>query len=106
MSIRLAAGKPLAPLCCERSLQWRMRRGACNDNGGDVTADALLQASLRHFGRHGLAAAQTALAEAELAAERGDTGGAALWRDICQMLDRRLAISRGSDTVKGTNKAI
>jgi len=45
---------------------------------------------LRHFARHGLAAAEQALIEAEAAATRGDETGATCWRDICAVLDRRL----------------
>lgn len=90
MSIRFAAPP--------HALPWRMnpaRARACghfaaNDNG-EATNRAAIEAALRHFARHGIAAAQSARKHAEEAIQAGDRDGARHWLDICHTLDRRLA---------------
>src|SRR5690606_16667035 len=62
-----------------------------NDNGGDGTDDAMLDAALRHFARHGLAAAQRARKQAEAAFFANDRQAYRWWLEICRMLDRRMA---------------
>jgi hypothetical protein len=62
-----------------------------NDNGMDDASDALFHAALRHFGRHGLAAAQRARKQAEAAFFAGDRQAYRWWLEICRALDRRMA---------------
>lgn len=71
---------------------------AANDN---LTAsqteenEALLAASLRLFAEHGLSAARKAHHNAEQCFHDGDRPGFHWWKQICLMLDRRLAMSLG-----------
>lgn len=91
-------------------LHWRLNWGAvrpralktprpANDDGAALAArnagandtdaqdDALLAAALRLFAAHGLSAAQRACEAAEIAAEGGDSAGAAWWIAVCATLD-------------------
>lgn len=63
---------------------------AANDNGTAID-NKLLNATLRHFARHGLRAAAEAKREAEAAFFRGDRAAYDWWLAICKTLDRRLA---------------
>lgn len=75
------------------------RRGpirAANDNGAprtgqDLHADSLVDAALRLFGTHGLAAAARACEAAREAECRGDRESAEWWIAVCDMLDHRMA---------------
>ena len=60
-----------------------------NDNVAGL--DAMLNAALRHFARHGLAAAHHARLQAETALHSGDAEGYKWWLEICRMLNRRMA---------------
>lgn len=51
----------------------------------------LLTETLRHFARHGLAAAAQARSEAEAASASGDRAARDRWIAICRQLDRRMA---------------
>lgn len=51
----------------------------------------LLAETLRHFARHGLAAAAQARSEAEAASASGDRAARDRWIAICRQLDRRMA---------------
>ncbi len=62
-----------------------------NDSRHDHPAEATLDAALRHFARHGMAAAQQARARAQAARAEGDEQGFAWWLEICRALDRRMA---------------
>lgn len=53
--------------------------------------ERLLADALRHFARHGLAAAAKARTEAEQAAALGDSAARDRWIAICRQLDRRMA---------------
>ena len=64
---------------------------AANDDGTPPLSDTKLTAALRHFSRHGLAAAKEAYDKAEAAFAAGDEREFLWWRDICEALDRRLA---------------
>lgn len=63
-----------------------------NDNGPEPANDALLRATLRHFGEHGLGAARLAADWAVEALAAGDMSEARHWLEICRSLDRRLAM--------------
>ncbi|WP_128892934.1 hypothetical protein [Erythrobacter sp. HKB08] len=85
-----AARKP------ERSVVARILRRPdlgpiANDNGDSVFSDRQLQATLRHFAKHGLGAAQAARDEAEKAFFAGDRESYDWWLGICRTLDRRVA---------------
>jgi len=101
MSIRFATPKPALHACIRPSSGSLAFPRAVNDNGdiapgenalGDTgLGDTGLAAALRHFARHGLAAANDAHDKAMAAFENGDHPEFARWRDICAALDRRLA---------------
>lgn len=68
-----------APLC------------AVNDNTWEPLAETLVGAALRHFARHGLAAAEHAAANAATALCAGDRDSGLTWLAVCRQLDRRMA---------------
>lgn len=73
---------------------WRCRSVklcAANDNDALRLDETPVAAALRHFARHGLAAAELAAARARVAFQSGDIMSAADWLLICRQLDRRLA---------------
>jgi hypothetical protein len=76
---------------------------AANDNTISRIDDATLIAALRHFARHGLAAAEHASDQAIYAHRQSDRDACRHWLDVCRQLDRRLA-ERLSLTV-GTSAA-
>lgn len=91
MPIRFAAAVDgQAPRLTRAAARAALRRPA-NDNGQAMPSDERLHAALRHFGRHGMAAVQTARLHAEVAFFAGDQDGYAHWLDICRALDRRVA---------------
>jgi hypothetical protein len=64
---------------------------AANDNATDRIDNAALVAALRHFARHGLAAAEHASARALMAHRQDDRDACRHWLEVCRQLDRRLA---------------
>jgi hypothetical protein len=91
MSIRFAAARGslrarLAPVRVQA-----MRLVPANDNGQSWRRVEALDAALRHFARHGMAAAQIAADNARVAGEAGDDKAFAWWLDVCRTLDRRMA---------------
>ena len=68
---------------------------AANDNGrliGELMGDpTVLRATLLHFARHGLAAAELARSQAEAAMLREDERTCRHWLAVCRQLDRRMA---------------
>lgn len=90
MPIRFAA-PPSALLARMAPHQARQARALpANDNAGGI-ADTMLHAALRHFARHGLAAAEHARQQAITAAEAGDRQTFEWWLDVCRALDRGVA---------------
>lgn len=91
MSIRFAAARgALRP----RMTPFRVRTlnlAAANDNGAPWRRIGELEAALRHFARHGVAAARVAADKAQAAQAAGDAAGHEQWMDICRTLDRRMA---------------
>jgi GH25 family lysozyme M1 (1,4-beta-N-acetylmuramidase) len=100
MSIRFA---PAVRHCASRLTPRQVRARqvlAANDNTlRQVRADAL-HAALRHFARHGMAAARIAGEQAAAALAANDPAGHALWLDICKTLDRRTAAQVASLAAK------
>jgi len=73
---------------------WRCHSApmcAANDNTADRLSDATLIAALRHFARHGMAAAAHAGERAVSAREQRDRDACRHWLAVCRQLDRRLA---------------
>ncbi|MET1754927.1 hypothetical protein ABVV53_05550 [Novosphingobium sp. RD2P27] len=73
---------------------WRCRSVelcAANDNAQERLDQSLLAAALRHFARHGLAAAENAGARAAWARREGDDNSYVHWLALCRQLDRRMA---------------
>lgn len=96
MTIRFAAPRySLAARMHPREISRACRRPA-NDNADEPPFEAMLQAALRHFANHGLAAARRARLHAEAAAAAGDTQSYQWWLAICRTLDRRMACQIGA----------
>lgn len=103
MPIRFAA----PPHALRPRLSPEKARAACglpaNDNGRDgpdttpqyapdIAPDiAMVNAALRHFAEHGLAAAQHARKQAEKSHCEDDQQAFDWWLGICRALDRRMA---------------
>ena len=96
MPIRFASSPhTMTPRLSPREID-RARAFPANDNGSAGTSDAMLHAALRHFAKHGLAAAQRARKQAEAAIGAGDRQSYLWWLEICRALDRRMARELGS----------
>lgn len=91
MTIRFAAANAGANPAVHA---WRCRSVelcAANDNVQERLDQSLLAAALRHFARHGLAAAENAGARALWARREGDEQSCVHWLALCRQLDRRMA---------------
>ena len=93
MPLHFAAARSAARSPVARALARKAVRRAANDNPGGAgeAADPILHAALRHFGHHGLNAANEAAALAERAWRAGDMDGCQWWTGICSKLDRKLS---------------
>ncbi|WP_095011798.1 hypothetical protein [Tsuneonella mangrovi] len=94
MTIQTALARSNACSPIARAMARKATGRAANDNGivGHAgTDDQLLHAALRHFGEHGLRAADEARKLAEAAFFSGDRQSYNWWLGICSTLDRRLA---------------
>lgn len=95
MTIRFACASqsnPIAGMVIRGPRATPYALAAANDNGNIAANDeALLTDTLRHFGSHGLCAAEVAAKSARSARETGDEAGFANWLAVCRLLDRRLA---------------
>ncbi|WP_296676353.1 hypothetical protein [Novosphingobium sp.] len=91
MTIRLAAVCPAAPLFFSPVQQRRVVQRAANDNAAPGGRDPVLGDALKHFARHGLAAASIARDEAQKAFFANDRGAYLHWLAICRTLDGRMA---------------
>ena len=95
MPIHFAAARHAALSPVARILARSPIPPAANDNGEmkiGVLSPATL-AALKHFSQHGLAAAQIAHRRARIAQAHRDEADFTHWRDLCRILDRRLASS-------------
>ncbi|WP_271078227.1 hypothetical protein [Aurantiacibacter sp. MUD61] len=90
MPIRFAAPATSMPARMTRDRVRAAHRMPANDNG-DMVDPAHMHAALRHFAKHGLAAAQHAREQAIIAARAGDRPTFEWWLEICRALDRRMA---------------
>lgn len=100
MTIRFAAPPGVIVPRMKMRATSGSRAQPANDNGNDRASDALLHAALRHFARHGLAAAYRARQQAEKALLAGDEQGYRWWLDVCRTLDRQMATEFASRTAK------
>lgn len=96
MSLRFAARRNGNDALVARILAPAFPRSAANENGraiGDLMSDpAVLRATLLHFARHGLGAADLARTQAEAARAKGDDSTFRHWLAVCRQLDRRMAV--------------
>lgn len=90
MSIRFAAPPSPSSSRMTPDLVRAIRLLPVNDNGGEIRPTHL-HAALRHFARHGIAAAQHAREQAIAAARADDRQTFEWWLEICRALDRRMA---------------
>lgn len=98
MPVHFAAARCTSRSPVARALVRKALHRAANDNAtdnggglaGGTAGDRLLSATLRHFGEHGLRAAQEAASLSERAWRAGDRDGAEWWSRICHTLDRGL----------------
>lgn len=91
MTIHFAAARPVASRFLTGILGPARIGTPANDNYADSLTEAVLRASLKHFARYGLGAAENARSQAETAFFVGDREGYDWWLGICRTLDRRLA---------------
>jgi hypothetical protein len=91
MTIHFAAARPVASRFLTGILGPARLGAPANDNHEDSLTEAVLRASLKHFARYGLGAAETARNQAEKAFFAGDRDGYDWWLGICRTLDRRMA---------------
>lgn len=93
MPLQTAFARSTACSPIVRALVRKATGRAANDNGFGygISEDNLLHAALRHFGEHGLRAAEEARKQAEAAYFVGDRQSYDWWLGICRTLDRRLA---------------
>lgn len=95
MPIHFAAARSAAHSPIARALARKALGRASNDNGDEAGEpapfDQVMRAALGHFAEHGMAAAETARAQAEFAHRAGDIQGYDWWLGICRTLDRKLA---------------
>lgn len=91
MTHRPAVARPAVALFVSPVQQRLVTRRAANDNAARIGHDAVLRDALKHFARHGLAAAEVARQEAERAFFADDRRSYDHWLSICRTLDRRMA---------------
>lgn len=91
MSIRFAA--PVSRIANRLPAEHvrAIRLIAANDDYPPGVREPHLHAALRHFAKHGLAAAQHAREQAIAAARVNDRQTFEWWLEICRALDRRMA---------------
>ena len=101
MTVYFAAARSAAASPVARILSPRRNPAAANDNRDIGEHDRVLSATLRHFAKHGLRAAEEARNEAEAAFFAGDRENYDLWLGICRMLDKRMALDIQNETNLG-----
>jgi hypothetical protein len=105
MSIRFAAPPQAQNVRLSGPQARAAMARAANDNTATHSDDALLNAALRHFAEHGMAAASHARRRAEAAFFADDRNAYRWWLGVCRTLDRRLARELGSALGTGTKDA-
>ncbi len=91
MSIYFAGSRRASRSPLVRCLAVPRAMQAANDNGRAIADNAVLRATLVHFGAHGLRAAAEARVRAEDAYLAGDAAAYRHWLAVCRTLDRRMA---------------
>jgi hypothetical protein len=95
MSLRFAASRQGNDAILARALTCVLPDSVANDNGrplGDIMGNPqMLRATLLHFARHGLSAADQARIEAERARLEEREDDFRHWIAVCRQLDRRMA---------------
>lgn len=91
MPIRFAAPQTRSQCRMPRGMAEGLYLRPANDNRGKRVSNTHLHAALRHFAKHGLAAADHARQQAMAAADAGDRQTFEWWLEICRALDRRMA---------------
>ena len=93
MTIRFAPSRRAGTTALTRSLGRNEAVANANDNRdpGDPLIDDSVEAALRHFAEHGLAAARVARENAEVALANNDAGSYEYWQGVCRMFDRPMA---------------
>ncbi len=91
MTIHFAAARDAAKSPVARALQRPEICHAQNDNGPAGDHDLMVYAALRHFSEFGLGAPHQARENAKAAFFAGDRKSYDWWREICRLLDKRLA---------------
>ena len=99
MTIKFAAPPASLRPRMSADLVRAIRPMHANDNG-DLVGETHMHAALRHFAKHGLAAAQHAREQAVAAARSGDRRTFEWWLEICRALDRPMArkLDKARDT--------
>jgi len=101
MSIRFAAPPQAMSVRLSRQRAREAVVRPSNDNSANHSQDAMLNAALRHFAEHGMAAAAHARRRAEAAFFAGERDAYRWWLGICRMLDRRMARELGTAISNG-----
>jgi hypothetical protein len=95
MPLHFAASRSGQDAILARIFGHRVEVQAANDNGrpmGELMGDPqVLRATLLHFARYGLSAADAARDEAVAAFGANDEDAGRRWLAICRQLDRRMA---------------
>ena len=93
MTIRFAPSRRAGTTALTRALGRNDAVANANDNRdpGAPLIDKSVEAALRHFAEHGLAAARVARENAEKALANDDAMSYNHWQDICRMFDRPMA---------------
>lgn len=93
MTIRFAPSRRAGTTALTRILGPNDAVANANDNRdlAEPLIDESVEAALRHFANHGLAAAHVARENAEAALANDDPGSYEHWQDICRMFDRPMA---------------
>lgn len=105
MTIRFAAAQRGDCEIVARILAASVPLRAANDNAWNLARDRVVQGALRHFARHGLAAAAQARTQAEAAQAGGDQANCDRWIAICRQLDRRMADACARRLIGGSRSA-
>lgn len=93
MPIHFAAARCASRSPVARALARKAVHRAANDNPGGIGEgeSRVLHAALRHFGTHGLRAAEEAAGLAEQAWRAGEADACVWWTEVCHKLDRKRA---------------
>ena len=106
MALRFAPARQKVCAVVARVLSVAPLGEPANDGGHALADDQLLRKALWHFSENGLGAAALAHQHAERALMRGDQFEFYNWLGICRLLDRRLAETLRSDTLRSETRLL